>query len=98
MGSEMCGYRIFAGFMLEMYDDSKGIHKKNVNFYTLEALKRKKCQKLIVIVIGHMLLVKILKSFKNSTCICYTSTDQTRWTTKRIFDFTDRTLNKTMFQ
>ena len=46
----------------------------------------------------HMLLVKILKSFKNSTFICYTSTDQTRWTTKRIFDFTDRTLNKTMFQ
>ena len=37
--------------MLEMYDDSKGIHKENVNFYTLEALKRKKCQKLIVIVI-----------------------------------------------
>lgn len=54
MGSEMCGYGIFAGSMLEMYDDSKGIHKKNVNFYALEALKRKKCQKLIVIVIGHI--------------------------------------------
>lgn len=54
MGSEMCGYGIFTGSMLEMYDDSKGIHEKNVNFYALEALKRKKCQKLIVIVIGHI--------------------------------------------
>lgn len=84
--------------MLEMYDDSKGIHRE-CELLHFGGIKKKEMPKINRNCnMTHMLLVKILKSFKNSTFICYTSTDQTRWTTKRIFDFTDRTLNKTMFQ
>lgn len=49
----MCGHMIFTGLMLEMHDDTNGMHRKKVNFYTLEALKRKECLKLIVIAMGH---------------------------------------------